>query len=172
MAKTKEEILKILEKNYKPTQVQELTVYDKVAEQHSEFNKDVKDLDKSRTAELKKIDKEEKDVKAASLITLAASSEKHQKHLAEVEKKKTSANQLLTKQLEASAQKELALLEGKQIEIAAIKKSFEKALKQLDKQLKSDLDASAKQIAAYVEKGEKDQAAFEMKINDLMAKES
>jgi len=170
MAKTKEEILKILEKNYKETQVQELSVYDKVIEQHTAFTKDAKELDKERTAEFKKIDKDEKAEIERVKAQIADIEQKHQAHLADVETRKEAAQQLYTKELTESAQNEQGLLDGKQKEIDAINKSFDKALKELDKQLKLDLDASNKQILASQEKGAKDQASFEVKISDLKAK--
>lgn len=170
MAKTNEQLTKLVEKNYKTTQVQELTVYDKTTELHSEFTKQAKELEKQWKAELKDIDKKEKEAQTLTNQKLKELEEAYQKHLAEVAVKKTTAENLLQTQLTKNATTEQELLNGIQKDLEAIKKSFDKALKELDKKLKSDIEASEKQILSIQEKGSKDQASFELKITDLKAK--
>jgi hypothetical protein len=142
MAKTKEEILKEVEKNYFEVQKQELDAYDKTKMLRKNLDKDIKSLSKSLDGELdihKQTAKKDKELFKSKA-----------KNIAEDD----------TTQKEGNAAKKADAEKAYQETMALIKENYEKEIKSADKEI-SD------QTKKHEEEKETAQSTYDKKVLDL-----
>lgn len=170
MPKTNEEIQKVLGKNYKNVQSKELEVYESNGELNKSFDKEVTSLQDGLKQNQKINNKSEKEM-----------IEKFKSQLTEIKNANTEAIKAVEMQIESAEvtyetslsntnEKHSLETENLNKKIAVIKKDNEKLIASVLKQYNIDIDNAKKTIAEINEKGVKDQATFEQKIEDLKAK--
>ncbi|AIO18572.1 hypothetical protein KQ51_00692 [Candidatus Izimaplasma bacterium HR1] len=171
MSKTKEEVQKLLEKNYQAVQVAELGVYDKNVEVNKVFTKSIKDLGANLKTELEELQDEQKTVKTDFVKKVSDINATTKEKNAKIEANKTKVNKTYEsaiKSIEDSFQKELARLNE---EIAQLSLDNDTLINEVLENYTKDVEASTKAITSINEKGEKDQAILTKKIEDIKVKQ-
>lgn len=170
MAKTNEEITKVLEKNYKAVQVAELHVYDKNVKLNKQYKKEVKELDSKLKKDLKLITQE--------IGNLSGGFRKQEVDITKVE---SNLQGKLDKKIEVIkstyettiieiaklAEAEVARLNDA---IIVIKKEHTLLVTNVTKEYNKSEEASQKVLVDINVKGEKDERIFASKIEDLKTK--
>ena len=170
MAKTKEEVLKILESNYIAVQNKELNVYDNAQSLRKTFNNDVKKLDGLYKESEKDNNQQDKTITSNHKTVVKGINSKHKEHLEDVEKRSvTGKNTLENALVEANNKQQAAITDNTAI-TEVINKENKTLVAAVLKQYKSDIAKSEKVIATINEKAVKDNKSFEQKVSDLKSK--
>lgn len=170
MSKTKEEVIKILEKNYQSVQVAELSVYDKNEELDKTFLTSVKELDKNLKNELKELSSDLKTTKTdftkKQSETKSLVSTKKMDFEASIAKAKEEYSKQLV-EIEEAYQQEVTLLNN---DVQSLNIEYEVLMKDVEATFKKDIEMSQKAIASINSKSEKDLAVLSAKLEDLKGK--
>ncbi len=170
MAKTKEEVQKILENNYLGVQKKEFSVYDKAKEVQKEFTTAVKALSSNLKAEEKLHSKEEKDIKTEYALLLEDIIKANEKLKKDVSTKRKAVEAKAKKANEAAALKQELATKKVNEQIVVIKNENKKLVASTLATYQKDVENTKKAIVSINEKGVKDQNSFNVKISDLRSK--
>ncbi|QMS84562.1 hypothetical protein [Candidatus Xianfuyuplasma coldseepsis] len=170
MPRTKEELQKIVEKQFSSVTKEELNVYDNAKKLLEAFKKDTKALETAYKKTIKELDQEDKIIEASFKSDLSVLEKELKEALQKLDSQKQQAIDLCVQEIEKHQRELEAAITDHEKQVLASEKDHQKALKSLEKELQKNLDASVKNIEAINEKSGKDQASFDQKINDLKAK--
>ncbi len=170
MPKTKEEIQKILEKQYLEVQKQEFTVYDKAEEVSKDFTKGVKEIGATLKSELKKHDAKQKEITAKFAVFSQNFIDKDKAHQEEVAKKKVNFTNIYDQSIALAKEKQVAEVKRLEKLVVEIKKANVANLAKAKMEYEKAVEESVKNIKQIIQKGEKDQTSLKGKIEDLKAK--
>ncbi len=170
MPKTKEEILKILEKNYQSVQKAELDVYDKSANLSKTFSKDVKELSSTLKTELKGHVEEQKKIETNYKSQLAKAKKEGEAFIKDIELKKEEIKKVFETSMAEALTKSEAELVRLNKELEAVKVENEAQVAETLKDYEDSLVQLEKTIVTINEKDVKDQKTFTTKIEDLRTK--
>lgn len=165
--KTKDELLKLLEKNYYSVQRKEYQVYDKNEKLRAEFLKKNKQGDTALKQELKDCDLDDKqaktDFKQENLEAKKAYDVK--KTDLDVTKKEVKAK--VTEALKASKEDKLVKTQEIKTQIEKAKQNYENEVAELVTDYNGEVDALNKRVAVLKEKKVKDEKSYQQLLKDL-----
>ncbi len=170
MAKSKEEIQKILENNYMDVQNKEFSVYDKVKEVEKTFSNAVKGLTTKLKSSEKLIIKEEKGISGEYASHLVGIIEKNETHKNDVLARKKESEVIFQSSLEEAVLKHGEATKKVKNHIAGINKENKKLIASTLASYQKEIENAKKEIVTINEKGVKDQSTFNTKIDDLRSK--
>jgi hypothetical protein len=170
MPKTTEELQKIINQNYKKVQESELQVYDKNEALKKQFVQDEKSLATQLKNELKEITEKRKQVKQQFKSELEELIKKGESHQSDILLRREKTTQTYEQSIVAANKKFEEEVKKLNQAIEEENQAYKKLVKSVLDEYNKNIANAKKTIEKINEKGLKDQATFQSKLEELKAK--
>jgi hypothetical protein len=168
--KTKQELLKILEKNYYSVQKEEYQVYDNTEKNKSEFSKNAKAAELSQKENLKEYTKQERTIKSNQKETLQELKKAYDIKRTDIDLSKKQAKDDYNLVLKTNKEEKTQQVNLIKEEIEQSKNAFDQKMSSILTDYNNEVEESKKRVNDLKEKSKKDEKSYETLVKSLSEK--